>query len=80
MPNIKGAKKRVKTSNKRRESNVAVKGAMKTAIKKVNKTGEVADLNNSIKKIDKALKKGIIKKNTAARKKSQIMKNQTQAK
>ncbi|HHT38625.1 MAG TPA: 30S ribosomal protein S20 [Mollicutes bacterium] len=74
MPNIKGAKKRVQISNKRRDANVAVKSAMKTAIKKVNKTGEVADLNDAIKKIDKALKSGIIKKNTAARKKSKLMK------
>jgi small subunit ribosomal protein S20 len=53
---------------------------MKTAIKKVAKTNEVADLNDTVKKIDKALKKGIIKKNTAARKKSRLMKKVNQAK
>ena len=80
MPNIKGVKKRVEISNNRKEANTAVKGAMKTALKKVSKTGEVADLNDTVKKIDKALKKGIIKKNTAARKKSSIMKKANKAK
>lgn len=80
MPNIKGVKKRVEISSKRKEDNIKIKGAMKTAIKKTVKTGETTDLNDTIKKIDKALKKGIIKKNTAARKKSQIMKKVNQAK
>jgi small subunit ribosomal protein S20 len=80
MPNIKSVKKRVEISNNRQAANATVKGAMKTAIKKVAKTNEVADLNDTVKKIDKALKKGIIKKNTAARKKSRLMKKVNQAK
>jgi small subunit ribosomal protein S20 len=74
MPNIKGVKKRVEISAKRKEANTTVKGAMKTAIKKVTKTATKTDLNDTNKKIDKALKKGIIKKNAAARKKSRIAK------
>lgn len=80
MPNIKGVKKRVEISAKRKEANATFKGAMKTAIKKVTKTADVADLNDTVKKIDKALKKGIIKKNTAARKKSRITKKINKAK
>jgi small subunit ribosomal protein S20 len=80
MPNIKSVKKRVEISAKRNAANTAVKGAMKTAAKKVAKTADPADLNDTVKKIDKALKKGIIKKNTAARKKSQLMKKMNQAK
>jgi len=80
MPNIKGVKKRVKTSAKRNDANASFKGAMKTALKKVFKTNDAADLNDTVKKIDKALKKGIIKKNTAARKKSRVMKQVNQAK
>lgn len=80
MPNIKSVKKRVEISAKRKDANAAVKGAMKTAIKKVTKTADTSDLNDTVKKIDMALKKGIIKKNTAARKKSRIMKKVNQAK
>jgi small subunit ribosomal protein S20 len=82
MPNIKSAKKRVKVSARKTESNLKFRGSMKTAIKKVNKTANtsVEDVNDAIKKIDKALKKGIIKKNTAARKKSRLTKKVNKAK
>ncbi len=80
MPNIKSAKKRVEISAKRKDENIKVKGTMKTAVKKAIQTNDSNDLNDAIKKIDKALKKGIIKKNTASRKKSKIMKNVNKAK
>lgn len=80
MPNIKSVKKRVEISAKRTVANSACKGAMKTAIKKITKTTDANELNDTVKKIDKALKKGIIKKNTAARKKSRIAKMVNQAK
>jgi small subunit ribosomal protein S20 len=80
MPNIKSVKKRVEISNNRKVANAAVKGAMKTAVKKVSKSAEVTDVRDAVKKIDKALKKGIIKKNTAARKKAQVMKKGNEAK
>ncbi len=44
MPNIKSATKRVETSAKRRNDNIKVKGAMKTAMKKVAKTNDATDL------------------------------------
>ncbi|MDD4643858.1 MAG: 30S ribosomal protein S20 [Bacilli bacterium] len=80
MPNIKSAKKRVEISAKRKEMNSKFKGAMKTAIKKVAKTADQVDLKDAVKKIDKALKRGIIKKNTADRKKSRITKSVNKAK
>ena len=80
MPNIKGVKKRVEISAKRKTANTEVKGAMKTAIKNIAKSPETANVNDTMKKIDKALKQGIIKKNTAARKKSRIMKKVNKAK
>lgn len=74
MPNIKSVKKRVLTSEKKRVLNSELKGAMKTAIKKAKTTPEKENINVAVKKIDKAVKKGLIKKNTAARKKAKLMK------
>lgn len=77
MPNIKSAKKRVITSNKKTKSNNPVKASMRSALKKVEKDSNTSNtglLSNAYKKIDKALKKGIIKKNAAARKKSHLTK------
>ena len=81
MANIKGVKKRVEISEKRNIANTAIKGAMKTAIKKVVKNVETADSSDAVKKIDKALKKGILHKNTAARRKALVAKtfNKAQA-
>ena len=82
MPNIKSAKKRVKTDAKKKVSNNDKMSSMRTAIKKTNKEIKNNDkkqaelkMNEAIKKIDKALKAGIIKKNKAARDKSKLMKS-----
>lgn len=81
MPNIKSAKKRVKTDAKKRISNKEDVSSMRTAIKKTRndiKNNDVKQAENNmkdaVKKIDKALKAGIIKKNKAARDKSKLMK------
>ncbi|MDD4027695.1 MAG: 30S ribosomal protein S20 [Bacilli bacterium] len=74
MPNIKSAIKRLKTTIKKTKSNTPIKGVMKSSVKKVEKNKDPKDLKDAIKKIDKALKKGVIKKNTAARKKARISK------
>ena len=48
---------------------------MRTAVKKAVKDVENKSLlNDAVKKIDKAASKGVITKNTAARKKSRLMK------
>lgn len=81
MPNIKSAIKRVKVADERRAHNAQLKSAMRSAIKSVE--GFVAENNaeqakvallDASKKIDKAARKGIIEKNTAARYKSRLAK------
>ena len=75
MPNIKSAKKRVNVIKRQAEENIPVRGSMRTAVKKtIKKTDDANLVNDAIKKIDTAAKKGVIKKNTAARKKSRLMK------
>lgn len=77
MANIKSAKKRILTAEKNRVKNVAFKTQIKSAIKKALElaSGEDKDaLNKALAKVyqlcDKAVSKGILHKNTAARKKS----------
>ncbi len=75
MPNIKSAKKRVSVIKRQSEENIPVRGSMRTAVKKVVKDSSNKEaLNDAIKKIDTAASKGVITKNTAARKKSRLMK------
>ena len=79
MANIKSAKKRVLIAEANRQRNVAWKSSIKTAVKKVLElaTGKDKDaLNTALSKVyqlcDKAVSKGILHKNTAARKKSSL--------
>ena len=79
MPNIKSAKKRVKVIETKTLKNQMIKSALKTQIKKfeaVAATGDKAaateTFNITVKKIDQAAAKGILKKNTAARRKSKL--------
>ncbi|MFH0846276.1 MAG: 30S ribosomal protein S20 [Patescibacteria group bacterium] len=79
MPMIQSAKKALRGSNRKRVFNLHRKRVMKDSIKVVNKL--VLDknkdeankkLSEAYKAIDKAMKRGVIKKNTAARKKSTL--------
>ena len=78
MPNIKSAKKRVKVIATKTLRNKAINTALKTDIKKANIALENKDANtaeavkDAIRAIDKATAKGILHKNTAARKKSAL--------
>lgn len=81
MPNIKSAIKRVKTNDKRRALNASQKSSLRTAVKTVDTalaSNEVeaakAALIVATKKLDKAVTKGLIHKNAAARKKSRLTK------
>ena len=81
MPNIKSAKKRVKVIEKKTLRNNMIKSAYKTAIKKFEEAinaGNVEEakvlFSEATKKIDQACTKGVIVKNTAARKKSSLSK------
>ncbi len=79
MPNIKSAKKRVLVSAANNERNKAYRSALRTAIKKADAAidAKAADANEvvkvAVKKIDQAAVKGILHKNNAARKKSQLV-------
>ena len=74
MPNIKSAKKRVLVSKMQNEKNRAAKSALKTQLKKFDAALEVGGeaAQEAFKAIDRAATQGILHKNTAARKKSQI--------
>ena len=78
MPIIKSAKKRMKQAEKRREYNVGVKNAVKKQIKLVKSQiakGSVKsndELVKAVSEIDLAVKKGVLHKRTAARRKSRL--------
>ncbi len=81
MANIKSQKKRIKTNEKARQRNVAVKSALKTAVRRVRTAAEAGDaaaattaLTVASKALDKAASKGIIHKNQAANRKSGLAK------
>lgn len=80
MPNIKSAKKCVKVIATKTLINKAANSELKTTIKKANAAIENNDANKAeairvaVKKIDQAVAKGILHKNAAARKKSQLAK------
>ncbi len=80
MPNIKSAKKRVKVNKTKAAANKATKSNLKTILKKadaacVNNAADKADaVRVAIKKVDQACAKGLMHKNKAARKKSQLAK------
>lgn len=81
MPNIKSAIKRTKIIEKKTLQNNMVKSAYKTAVKKFENavaTDNVEEAKvlfvEATKKIDQAWSKGVIAKNTAARKKSKLAK------
>lgn len=81
MANIKSAKKRVLITQRNTERNVAFKTSIKTAVKKVLACAQSEDrteLNALLSKVyqlcDKAAGKGILHRNTAARKKSRLTK------
>ena len=80
MPNIKSAKKRVKVIETKTLQNRATKKAYKEAIKnfeaavKENASNKEELYNEAVSKIDKAWTKGVLAKNTASRKKSNLAK------
>ncbi|MDD6083852.1 MAG: 30S ribosomal protein S20 [Oscillospiraceae bacterium] len=80
MPNIKSAMKRVKVNKVKAASNKARKSNLKTMLKKAdtavatNAADKEAAIRLAIKRVDQAAAKGLIHKNKAARKKSQLAK------
>lgn len=81
MPNIKSAKKRMRSNAKKANVNTLVSSSMKTAIKKFekevkagNKEAANNNLNIALQRIDKAKTSGLVHKNKAARLKSRLTK------
>jgi len=80
MPIIKSAKKALRSSMRKRVYNVRRQQTLRDAIKAVSKSiakGERKEaealMRDAYQAIDKAAKRGVIKTNTAARKKSRLM-------
>lgn len=79
MPNIKSAKKRVRVIETKSMRNQMVKSALKTSLRRFQEaiaSGDKATAENTyriaVKKVDQATAKGIMHKNAASRKKSQL--------
>jgi small subunit ribosomal protein S20 len=79
MANLPAAKKSIRQDKKRRQRNIAIKSQLRTLVKKLKglvdegKADEASKMLSSImSKLDKAAKKGIIKRNNADRKKSKL--------
>jgi small subunit ribosomal protein S20 len=81
VANIKSQIKRIKTNEKARQRNVAVKSALKTQVRRFRSAADAGDkeaataaLLTASKALDKAASKGIIHKNQAANRKSALAK------
>ena len=81
MPNIRSAKKRVRSNARKADVNTLVKSSMRTAIKNCEKAVNAGNkeeasnkLNIALQRIDKACTSGLVHKNKAARLKSRLTK------
>ncbi len=79
MPNHKSAEKRVRQNEKRRAVNRSNRAKLRTQVKSLRSAIEGSDrtqsqelLNPTVSMIDKAVNKGVLHKNTAARYKSRL--------
>lgn len=85
MPNLKNAKKALRKSKKLADYNKKIKDNLKALIKKSRKAIDAKDdkagelVNSTLKALDKAAQKGVIKKNTRDRKKSRLHQKLNQA-
>lgn len=74
MPTHKSAEKRLKTGKKANLANREIKSQMKTLIKKMETSPDVALLKTAVSYIDKAARKKVIHPNQASRLKSRLTK------
>ena len=81
MANIKSQLKRIKTNEKARQRNKAVKSALRTSIRRFRAAADAGDnakaleaLQSASRDLDKAASKGVIHANQAANKKSAMAK------
>ena len=80
MAIIKSAKKAIRSSARKRDQNLERKQAVALVLKKIKKlVGEkkqkeaLALLSSAYQALDKAVKRGVLKANTASRKKSRLV-------
>jgi small subunit ribosomal protein S20 len=80
MPNTPAARKALRQTRKRTLINRAVARQLKAALKRARRTTDVAQadaqqrLRETVKLIDKAVRRNVLKQNAAARTKSRLMK------
>lgn len=86
MANHRSSLKRMRSSEKRRQSNRVIRGRTRTAVKKTriviaDQSWEDAELalKAAVSALDSAAQKGIIHKNNAARRKSRLVQHYNQA-
>jgi small subunit ribosomal protein S20 len=81
MANTRSAEKQERQAVKRNAANRAVKSRLRSSLKKSRAAAASgnADLSAGFSEIDKAAKKGVIKKNTASRYKSRLAKSAKRA-
>ncbi len=72
MPIIKSAKKAARQAVKRTAANVEIKKSIRSALKSFKAKPSVATASKIQSEYDKAVKKGLLKKNTASRRKAAI--------
>ncbi len=72
MAHSKQAFKRIRTSEKARQANKAVRSATKSAVRKALRGGSPGDRAAADKTLDQAAQKGVIHRNAAARRKSRL--------
>ena len=73
MPIIKSAKKAARQAIKRTEHNAEIKKSIRTAKKNLIKNPSFENLQKAQSEYDKAVKKDLMKKNTASRRKSALV-------
>ncbi len=74
MPIIKSAKKAARQAEKRRDNNQAIKKVIRNALKDFRNKPTAEKMAIVQSEYDKAVKKGLIKKNTASRRKANLAK------
>ena len=81
MANIKSQLKRIKTNEKARLRNKAVKSSLKTSVRKFREAADAGDRDTAVqamttasRELDKAASKGVIHRNQAANRKSAMAK------
>ena len=86
MPNHKSAEKRVRQNERRRGVNKSNRARLRTAVKNLRATLEKGSgkdatelLPKTISELDKAVQKGVLHRNAAARQKSRLTARVTQA-